>query len=382
MIKLCHLITRADSVGGAQIHVLELARSFKQVGVDVTVLSGPRGSFTEKLDGAGISSVELPHLVRAIGPVTDWKAYLEIRAALQALSPDIVMLHSSKAAWLGRLACRRLGIPSVFTAHGWAFTEGVNPALRAAYRFAEWLARDWADRTITVSEYDRQLALRSGIGTGESLVTIHNGVRDTVVRRADPSRQPVRIAVVARMDVPKEHALLLHALARVARSDWILELLGDGPNRPALESLVKQLSLERRVVFMGSRNDVAELLGRAQLFVLASRWEGLPRSILEAMRAGLPVIASDVGGVPECVEHDVTGLRVARGSVEEMVQALELLLGDPAKRVSMGHAGRTAYERAFTLDQVLSKTWPVLAAVLAARGREALPAELPRAQTP
>ncbi|MGH8760634.1 MAG: glycosyltransferase, partial [Burkholderiales bacterium] len=258
MIKLCHVITRADSIGGAQVHVLELAHSFREAGIAITVLSGARGPFTEALEAAEIPFVELPHLVRAIGPRTDWAAYVEIRDALRAAAPDIVMLHSSKAGWLGRLACRRLGIPSVFTVHGWAFTEGINPVYRTAYRLAEWLARNWADRTITVSEYDRQLALKSGIGNDGSVVTIHNGVRDSSVPRADPSRQPARFVVVARMDVPKEHALLLRALERIERPDWTLDLIGDGPNRPELESLVKQLSLEDRVAFLGMRNDVAE----------------------------------------------------------------------------------------------------------------------------
>jgi glycosyltransferase involved in cell wall biosynthesis len=369
MTRLCHLITRADSIGGAQVHVLEISRRLRLVGLDVSVLSGPSGVFSQELERQGVPHVELPHLVRAIGPINDVRGYREIVEALGRLRPDLVMLHSSKAGWLGRLACKRLGIPAVFTAHGWAFTEGTNPVLRQCYRFAEWLAGRWADRVITVSDYDRNLAIRNRVLDEETVVTVHNGVQDVTLARAPAGRQPPKIIVVARMDVPKEHALLLDALASLAQEAWTLELIGDGPHRAALEAQAKALGIADRVQFLGSRNDVAERLADAQLFILPSRWEGLPRSILEAMRAGLPVIASDVGGIPECVEHGVTGYRVPRGSVEEMARHIQMLLRDPQRRAEMGAAGRGAYERQFTLARMLRQTLAVIGGALEKRGK-------------
>jgi glycosyltransferase involved in cell wall biosynthesis len=371
MIRLCHIITRADSIGGAQVHVLEVSRTLRRAGVDVTVLSGPAGAFSEQLGRSGVPRRELPHLVRAIGPRVDWLAYREMVRALRELAPDLVMLHSSKAGWLGRLACRRLGIPVVFTAHGWAFTEGTHPLLRQGYKLAERIAGRWADRVIAVSDYDRRLALEAGILGDDEVVTVRNGVNDSALPLADAAREPARIVVVARLDVPKEHALLLHALVPLAAHPWTLELIGDGPHRAEVEALARKLGLEKRVEVLGARGDVAERLSQAQLFILPTRWEGLPRSILEAMRAGLPVIASDVGGIPECVEHGVTGFRVPRGSVEEMTRHIRMLLLAPAQRAALGAAGRTAYQQRFTLTRMLQETLVVLASVLERRNRPA-----------
>jgi glycosyltransferase involved in cell wall biosynthesis len=369
MTCVCHIITRADSIGGAQVHVLEMSQTLQRAGIDVHVLSGLAGVFSEELSRCGVPHQELRHLAHAIGPFNDIPAYREIVATLEELRPDLAMLHSSKAGWLGRLACRRLGIPVVFTAHGWAFTEGKNPLRRQFYKFAEKLAGHWADRIITVSEYDRQLALRSGISDATTMVTVRNGVRDIATPVADVARQPPRIIVVARMDVPKEHALLLEAMAPLASETWELELIGDGPHRSDLEEQTRRLGLNERVRFLGARSDVAERLSQGQLFILPSRWEGLPRSILEAMRAGLPVIASDVGGIPECVEHGVTGYRVPRGSAEKMTQHVRMLILDPSSRARMGAAGRRAYEREFTLARMFRETMTVVCGVLEKRGK-------------
>lgn len=129
-MRIAYVITQSDSIGGASIHVRDLAQYFKEQGNQVRVLVGGNGTFISHLEERGIPYKRIPNMVRPISPVKDILAYREIRKTLSDLKPDIVTTHSSKAGVLGRLAAKSLGIPVVFTAHGWAFTEGVSKSQR------------------------------------------------------------------------------------------------------------------------------------------------------------------------------------------------------------------------------------------------------------
>ena len=372
-VHVVYLITRADELGGAQMHVLELARGFRVRDWQVTVLAGSEGSFSELVQAAGIPYVHVPFLQRAIHPWKDMRCLLVLRQLLRKLMPDLVATHSSKAGWIGRLVARSLGIPVVFTAHGWAFTEGIGYPQRWFFKVAERLVAPLADKIITVSEYDRQLALRHRIVEPERVITVYNGVPDIPPElRACPltkEGERVRLIMVARFSPQKDHALVLRALAGLRDLPWELELIGDGPLRPACEQLARDLHISDQVYFRGERKDVAEHLAQAHLFVLASHYEGLPITILEAMRAGLPVVAANVSGVSEAVQHGRTGLLFARGHVEELRACLQQLILNATLRCSMGKSGRKRYERHFTLERMLENTARVYQEVLRNRGK-------------
>jgi glycosyltransferase involved in cell wall biosynthesis len=174
--------------------------------------------------------------------------------------------------------------------------------------------------------------------------------------RTTPEGSPVRLVMVARFETQKDHGTLLHALAGLRGRAWQLDLIGDGPDRAQIAALAQDLGIADRVHFLGARNDVAEHLARSQVFLLISRWEGFPRSILEAMRAGLPVVASDVGGVSESVAEFETGFLVPSGDVGALQSRLELLLEFPTLRRRLGRAGRARYEAQFTFDHMFERT--------------------------
>jgi glycosyltransferase involved in cell wall biosynthesis len=173
--------------------------------------------------------------------------------------------------------------------------------------------------------------------------------------------------MVARLSRWKDQPTLLHALADLKDLDWQLELVGDGPLRGQLEELTQSLGLTSRVTFLGFRRDVAERLAAAQVFLLLSKWEGFPRSILEAMRAGLPVVASDVGGVQESVVDGTTGFVIPRGDAVRLRECLRKLITSSELRVRMGEAGRARYEEKFTFDRLVERTTKVYEAVLGRR---------------
>ncbi|MDI3328508.1 MAG: glycosyltransferase family 4 protein [Alicyclobacillaceae bacterium] len=367
-MRIVYVITRSDAIGGAHVHVRDLALNLIRQGHAVTVLVGGKGPFTKELAAQGVPYRSLRHLVRPIRPGTDLRGLWELRATLAQLRPDLVATHSSKAGWLGRMAARSLRIPVIFTAHGWAFTEGVPEGKRRVYALAERLAAPFADRIITVSEYDRRLALRYRIAPAHKLVLVHNGMPDVApVLRARPESEPVRLVMVARFEPPKDHVTLLRALAGLRELAWELELIGDGPLLESVREEAGRLGLLERVCFLGTRKDVAERLAGAQLFVLASNWEGLPLSILEAMRAGLPVVASDVGGVREALVEGENGFLVPRGDEETLRARLRQLLSAASLRRKMGQAGRRRFQELFTFERMLGKTLEVYKTVLDAK---------------
>ena len=359
------MLTRSDTIAGAEVHVRDLAKALKARGHEATVLVGGNGPFCEDLRRNEIPYRALPMLMRPIDPFRDALALVQIRRHLKELQPDLVATHSSKAGVLGRLAARSLGLPVTFTAHGWAFTPGVSPSAAALYRVVERLAAPFASRIITVAHHDRELALREHVGRADQITTIHYGIPAIAdALHAQPERDPPRIVMIARFDVQKDHETLFRALANLQALEWTLELLGDGPNEAQTRAMAQHLGIADRVQFSGLRGDVAERLARAQILVLMSHYEGFPISILEGMRAGLPVIASDVAGVRESVEDGRTGLLVPRRDVASSKLALERLISSGAIRREMGAAGQKRFEENFTFDKMVDSTIAVYRAAI------------------
>lgn len=368
-MRIAYLITRSDAIGGAHIHVRDLSQTMMR-DHEVTVMVGGEGPFTEQLRERNIPYVSLTNLVRAIHPVKDAKAVVEVGRRLHELRPDLISTHSAKAGWLGRTVGRALGIPTLFTAHGWSFTDGVPALQRRFYIGVERLTATLATRIITVSEYDRTLALEHRIAPANKIVTVHNGVHDVDrSHRATPAAPgaPVRLITVARFEAQKDHLLLIRSLGSLRDRAWNLTIIGDGPLMAASQQLAADLGLVDRIHFLGLRKNVGELLAASDAFVLATNWEGFPRSILEAMRAGLPVISSSVGGVAESVREGVTGFLVPRGDQPALTDRLARVIDRPDLRAQLGANGRARYEAEFTFERLLANTQAVYRDVLGAR---------------
>jgi glycosyltransferase involved in cell wall biosynthesis len=365
-LRITYIVTTASPIGGAQIHVRDLAAAVSAQGHSPSVITSGTGPFIDDLRRLDIPVVVLRHLSVPIHPLRDLRALREIRAALAELRPELLATHSSKAGILGRLAGRSLQVPVVFTVHGWAFTPGVPPLHAAVYRQVERLVGPLATKIITVSEFDRRLGLAARIAGEDRMVTVHNGMPDVPKGlRAEPDRAPVRLVMVARFGAQKDHPTLFRALAKIRSHDWELDLIGDGPLRGEMESLAAGLDLGGRVRFLGQRTDVDQILANAQISLLVTNWEGFPLSILESMRAGLPVVASSVGGIGESVRDEENGYLVPRGDVELLRDRIERLLTSPGLRARMGTNGRTRFEQDFTLDHSVNRTLAVYRDVLA-----------------
>jgi glycosyltransferase involved in cell wall biosynthesis len=356
MMRVLYLVTKAD-LGGAQMHILDLLRGFRNA-LEPVVAVGEEGYFTEAVRKLWIPCHIVPHLVHVLDPIKDCRALVEVARLIRSLQANVVHAHTSKAGVVGRIAARAAGVPSIFTAHTWCFTEGTSWKWRVAGIPAERLAGRLCSAIINVSEANRDLAVRHRISDQNRMLTIWNGIPDTSHRaRPDASGAP-RIVMVARCAEQKDHSVLLRAIAGVERSARA-SFVGDGPLLGRLKAEAAQLGVADRVEFLGERSDIPEILAQSHLFALATKWEGFPLSILEAMRAGLPIVASNVGGVPEAVVEGKTGYVVERGDVGAFRDRLQALITDSTLRRRMGTAGRRRYETTFTLDHMLRKTMAV-----------------------
>jgi glycosyltransferase involved in cell wall biosynthesis len=366
MHKILYIVTRAER-GGGQVHVLDLLRGFRSL-YECHLATGEEGFLCDRARELDIPVHIIPTLVQPIAPAKDLRAVLAIRTLLKQLKPDLVHAHTSKAGLLARFAGAIAGVPVVFTAHTWSFAEGISRKQKLIALPLERIA-GLGSRIITVSENNRLLALARGVAGESRLTTVWNGIPDTSFR-ADPGLTGrVRILMVARFAAQKDHLLLLRALSRI-NEKFEMSFVGDGPTLRQAQQAADDLGLKDRVRFLGDRSDVAELLSQSHVFALSTRWEGLPLSILEAMRAGLPVISSDVGGVRESVEDGLTGFLVPVGDVDAMRNGLWALIRSPELRRNFGAAGRARYERDFTLNKMLSKTGGIYREVLPVAAEE------------
>jgi glycosyltransferase involved in cell wall biosynthesis len=343
------LITLAE-VGGAQAYVAALLPALSEH-FEVTVAARGGGPVREAAERLGLRYVGLRHLRRAIRPWRDLLALAELVRLFRRVRPDVLHASSSKAGVLGRLAAVLSGVPvRIFTVHGWAFAAASGGSSKF-YGWADRLMRPLTTVTICVSENERAAGIAARTCDPARTVVIHNAVDVTGAPQARGDGAPPKLISVGRLKAPKDPVTLLRALAALPTEDFDALIVGDGPDRPAVEELTAQLGLAGRVRLEGERRDVAELLAASDVFVLSSWSEGLPVSVLEAMAAGLPVVASDVGGVSELVLDGETGILVRPGDPDRLAEALGGLLSDPDRRRLLGEAGRARAERLFDLGR-------------------------------
>lgn len=352
-MRILVVITSGEP-GGAQSHVLALCDALRG-NVDLSVaIGGSDGTLAGRLAALGIPAHALRQTRNSTNPLQLWRAARELEDLMVHVRPDVVHAHSSFAGAAARIAARRLGVPLVYTVHGFGFKrEARSPAREAAWLAERLLARSTA-RMICVSAHEAALAKRLPVRR-DAVTVIHNGLPD-VPWRSDPGAEPASIAMVARLADPKRPDLLFDALHLVTAPPPV-EIVGDGPMRDRLMLQAGSLGLTR-VKFSGNVPDVPERLARHAIFVLLSNHEGLPISVLEAMRAGMAIIASRLPGIEELVTHEESALLVANEPIA-VADAIERLLHDSQLRSALGRAARARYEREFDARTMAAKVLDV-----------------------
>jgi glycosyltransferase involved in cell wall biosynthesis len=318
------------------------------------------------------------HQVRCRGRV-DWLAVREIRSLIQSERINLLHTHGYKANLYGYLAARWEGKPAVATCHNWV---GGTPVLGVYNRLDRMVLKRFR-ALAAVSDEVRERLVSSGIPR-ERIRAIANGIDMQASDTAHPARFPgiriVRgkvIGMVARLDLQKGIEYLLAAVRELCNyiDGLAVILVGEGPDRMAIERLVQQLGLQQNVLLAGRRTDMAAVYAAIDMFVLPSLNEGLPMTVLEAMAAGKAVIATSVGGVPSVISHGETGLMVAPRDAAALRDAISILLEDPDLRKRLGKQAREWAMRHCTSDAMAQKYHQMYEDVL----QEALPVPAQRA---
>jgi glycosyltransferase involved in cell wall biosynthesis len=346
--RILLLVTLAE-VGGAQTYVTLLVPALVEE-FDVVVAAWGPGPLRAAVEAAGARYMPLRYVRRAVSLRHDALGLIELVQLCRRVRPDIVHANSSKAGVLGRVAAGIAGVPvRIFTAHGWAFAQYHGLASKL-YLWLDRAVRPLTTNFICVSEQTRAAGIANGTCLSDRTVVIPNAVDVSSASRAALAGDPPLVISVGRLKEPKDFGGLVHALAQ-SGVPYRASIVGDGPDRPGVEEAVRKTGSADRIELLGEREDVMELLAGSDVFVLSSRSEGMPVSVLEAMAAGLPVIASGVGGLPELVADGETGLLVPADDRAALVAALSRLLTDPELRRAMGAAGLARAHERFDLPR-------------------------------
>ena len=365
-MRVAHIITRMI-IGGAQQNTLYTVEDqYRDYGDEVSLITGPttgpEGTLIPRAEQGGFDLQIIPHLLRSISPLNDWRAYRELIAALRDYQPDLVHTHSSKAGILGRAAAWHLKLPCVHTIHGAAFHFGQSPLNYHAYIAAEkWAARR-CDRLISVCDAMTDQYVAAGITTPELCDTVYSGMEvepfltpprppEEVRRELGIEPEHIVIGKVARLFHLKGHKYLIEAARKVvdAQPQVRFLLVGDGILRSEFEQRIAELGLTENFIFAGlvPPERVPELIHAMDIVVHTSVWEGLARVLPQGLIAGKPVVSYDVDGAREVVIPEQTGYLLPAESIDPLAQALTDLAADPEKRVRFGQTGRERFTDQF-----------------------------------
>ena len=339
-MRILYVITKANW-GGAQKYVYDLATAAKAAGHEVAVAVGGTGPLTEKLSAAHVRVVPLSLKQRSsfLFDLITFGSLFSLIALFRAERPDVVHVNSAKAGGLGAFAARTTGVPHVvFTAHGWAWNESRPWFSRLSIRFFSWLTVLLSHTTICVSGA-MQRSARWMPFVRRKLVIIHNGIDcpDFLSREAaraelaPPSVGKYWLGMISELHPTKrvEDAIRAVKLLVEKHADLSLVVIGEGPLRADLEDLIRDLGLGRHVYLAGFHDAAGRLLKAFDLFVHASMSESFGYVIAEAGCAALPVVATNVGGIPEIIPDNAHGLLVPSKDPEALAAGIEAFMKDP-----------------------------------------------------
>ena len=371
-VRVLHVITRLDPGGSAENTLLTVAGLDKgryEVHLAVGVTTGDPGPTLDKARRAGVSLFEVPDLVRAIAPLSDWRALRALRRIMRRNSYDVVHTHTSKGGIIGRLAARLEGVPRiVHTPHGHVFYGYYGASLTQLFVWLERWAAGFTDCIIALTQADLEDHLRFRIAPRERFCVIHSGIDFSMLGPGSAGRATVRrdlgidadgvvIGTLGRLTAIKGQGDLLEAFAMVQSrvpEAWLL-IVGDGEERANLEAQAGALGIAARTVFAGWRDDIADVLGAMDVFAFPSINEGMGKALVEAMYCCLPCVATSVGGIPELIRHEREGLLVPAAAPQALTAGILRLLASEAERARLGAAARnraSAYTAATMVEQI------------------------------
>ncbi|MFH1255417.1 MAG: glycosyltransferase family 4 protein [bacterium] len=367
MRKILYFITQSE-FGGAQRHIFDLADNLKN-DFKIAVAFGQQGNngkLAKILHENNIEYFIIPNLKRDISPVSDILALIAIIKLIKRHKPDIIHLNSSKISILGSMAAFITGTKAIYTVHGWVFNEPMPEWKKSFYKFAEKFTAKFKRKIICVSEYDYQTALKNKIAPMEKLAVIHNGIAPMEFHSKEKARQILNsqnsdllIGSIGNLYKTKGFEYLVRAADILVNKNKIpakFLIIGQGDEKEKIKNLIAEYNLENNFILAGQIDQAAKLLKAFDIYACSSVKEGLPYSILEAMNAGLPIVSTDVGGIPEMIKHEKTGLLAKPADAEDLAEKIKSLANNRILQIKLGENAKQSAGQNFGLKKMIEET--------------------------
>jgi len=365
--KVLHIITRFDKGGSAQNTYLTLLglkeRNFQSYFVTGLSLESEmkyaeikaQEKDIQRLEQVGIEFILCPPLVRRTNIIKDLNAFLDIWRIIKKISPEIVHTHSSKAGLLGRLAAKLARIPIVVhTPHGHVFFGYFGPLKTKIFIILERLVSRITHRIIALTNKEKEDYIKFRIANEDKFDVIYSGIeldkfkelsedkKQNFVKELGIPEKSLIIGTVGRLVPVKGHEFLIKAAKYIISKypEAFFVFTGDGPLEHNLKRQALELGINNNIIFLGWRSDAAKIISVYDIFSLPSLNEGMGRVLAEAMALGKPIVASNVGGIPDLVTHGKNGFLVPARNPEKLAKYIQILIEDKEKKEKMGQAGK------------------------------------------
>lgn len=378
-INILYIITKLE-LGGAQKHLLSLISLLEKSKYNVFLFTAKEGLLmNDALSLSGLTLIRSKFLERPVNFIKDALAFGEICALIKKNNIDLVHTHGSKAGVVGRFAARCTGVKALLhTVHGWSFNDYQPFFLRQLFIGLERHCAGFSDRIIVVSEYDKKKGLTKRIGTSSKYCIIRYGVDQREFENKDLGLRgelgiesnDLVVGMVACFKPQKSPLDFIEAARRVSKTNPKTRflLVGDGILRKEIEARITKLGLSSNVMLIGWRRDIPRILSLIDIFVLSSLWEGVPISVLEAMAASKPVVATHTGGIEEVITDGVNGYLVPARDALRLSERITALLGDVSLREQIGQNARRSLKNRFGLEQMQKDTSALYEEILNGKG--------------
>jgi len=367
-IRVLHIITNLP-IGGAQDNTLSTLERLDTDRYELSLMCGPEGDWQDR--ALGIKSLKvifLEHIVRNIHPIKDIIATVRIYFYLRRGKYDIVHTHSSKPGFYGRIAARLAGTPIVIhTIHGFPFNNFMPWPVRWFFIVLERYLSRLSDRMITVSTLNLKRAIGLRLAPRDRFTNIYSGIDfskftkkvNTGKKRRDLqiSRDVKVIGLVGRLTHCKGIDYFFQSAEIISsrRDDVLFLVVGDGELRQKCEKWARDAGVDRQTRFLGFRDDIPELLQIIDIYILSSRWEGLGRSLTEALFCSRPTVATSVEGVPELVRNGMTGILVPPADPVALAEGILYLINHPREGKRMGRQAHEMVKKNFCVDAMADR---------------------------
>lgn len=359
--KILYIVTNSD-LGGVSKYLLEIIKFLPKDLEPYFIMAAP-GYLSDELEKIGINKDNMFY-VPMTNSIFDIKTHITANKKtleiIKQIKPDIIHCNATTAAIVGAICGSITKIPTVYTVHGWPFTSGLVLWKQIFYRILEFFMCAVYKKIICVSEYDRQIGVKALPMYKNKMVTVHNGISDIPddLKKCDFSNDELKIVMIARFCPQKDPYTLISAVNEVNKEglNVKLDLFGYGPELDRVKEFIESKN-NKNIRYMGEISDVAPILKNYDVYSLISIYEGLPIGIIEGMRAGLPVLVSDVGGNSECIKDN--GYLVYRQDVDDCAEKIKLLWNNYNNISQLGQNSRKIFEDEFLVNKMVNKTLEV-----------------------